>query len=253
MVQPKVLVITLLAWQGGGPPRYLPAHLTCAVFHESVTGEARAEARGGDLNEHFGREGILALRAVAADSGLAVEAWLDSLTIWRENASGRVEPDAEGLLGGRWIGRLEPDGRWIGSQVPFIPDEVALVTDLRPLLEEFLPRLPGRVLSVGAADSANGRVIRREQGAGDLQRYAWRAASGFDTTATLGDSVRRMRRETTEEGWLLWSPVEGPVRWERSVTTTLVPEGRNAGRGVAVQRIAVVRLRGHPACPASGG
>ncbi|HET9275755.1 MAG TPA: hypothetical protein VFN96_06785, partial [Gemmatimonadales bacterium] len=161
MVQPKVLVIMLLAWQGGGPPRYLPAHLRCAVFHESVTGEARGQAGGALRAQRFGREGILVIRAVGTDSGLMAEAWLDSLVLWRDGDSGRMEPDAEGLLGGRWIGRLEPDGRWIGSQVPFIPDEVALVTELRPLLQEFLPRLPGRVLSVGAADSADGRVIRR--------------------------------------------------------------------------------------------
>jgi hypothetical protein len=229
-------------------PRYLPSQLACAAFQEVVTGDVRGEAGRAVRQERLGRSGALVIRQAAADS---LEAWFDSLHVWREGPEGRIEPDTEGLLGGRWIGRLTPEGRWIVAQVPFVPDEVVAVMDLRPLLEEFFPLLPVAHLPVGAADSSGGSVIRRERDVAGAHRYSWRLRRLVDTVAPINDSLEvPIRRDVREEGTMLWSPDRGPLRWERTISTTIRPSGSTKARGVVTQRIAVLRLRDDAGCSA---
>jgi hypothetical protein len=231
-------------------PRYLPSQLACAAFQEVVTGDVRGEAGRTVRQERLGRNGRLVVHRATAGSD-SVEAWFDSLHVWREGPEGRIEPDTEGLLGGRWIGRLTPAGRWIGAQVPFVPDEVAAVMDLRPLLEEFFPLLPVAHLRVGAADSSGGSIIRRERDAAGAHRYSWRLRRVVDTVAPINDSLEvPIRREVREEGTMLWSPDRGPLRWERTITTTIRPSGSAKARGVVSQRIAVLRLQDDARCSA---
>lgn len=229
-------------------PRYLPSQLACAAFQVVVTGDVRGEVGRAVRQERLGRSGVLVIRQAAADS---LEAWFDSLHVWREGPEGRIEPDTEGLLGGRWIGRLTPEGRWIGAQVPFVPDEVAAVMDLRPLLEEFFPLLPVAHLRVGAADSSGGSIIRRERDAAGAHRYSWRLRRVGDTVAPINDSLEvPIRRDVREEGTMLWSPDRGPLRWERTISTTIRPSGSAKARGVVSQRVAVLRLRDDARCGA---
>lgn len=244
------LTLALLSAQGDVPPRYLPAHFRCAVFHESLSGEARGQAGRATREELLGRDGILVVRKAPADSGGLIEAWFDSLRVWRSAPGGMVEPDVEGLLGGQWVGSIAPNGRWSDVRAPFVPDDVAAVMDLRRLLDDFFPLLPARALANGAADTSDGRVIRRERIAGGLERFTWRLSARRDTSAALGDSLSPVREELDEEGTMVWSVSEGPIRWERTVTTTLRPLAKelSRSRGTVSQRISVVRLRAHPAC-----
>lgn len=248
----RFLLLPLLALlQSDGLPRYLPAHLECAVFQETITGDVRGEAGRAIRQERLGRQGVLMLRGAASDSGLLVEAWFDSLRVWRESPGARHEPDVDGILGGRWIGRLSGDGHWAREQTPFVPDEVAAVMDLRPVLDDFFPLLPRRSLAVGAADTSNGRVIRRERDVVGAWRYRWRLSRRIDPATRDGDSLAaRVRQDVEEDGRLVWSPSEGPVRWERTITTTVRPmiKGVAGGsRGLVRQRVEVVRLA-HRVC-----
>jgi hypothetical protein len=131
-----VLLLPMLGAQGG-PARYTEARLGCATFRETVETEIRTTMGTSAREERAGRAGLLLIRAIAGDSGLDLLAWFDSLTVWREGPEGRSVPDTEGLLGGRWRGLLESRGRYTGRVVPFIPDEVAGVADLRGILEDF--------------------------------------------------------------------------------------------------------------------
>ncbi len=243
----------VLAVQSVPPPRYLPAHLTCAVFRETVTGEVRGEGRDAPP-ERVGREGVLVVRVVdpAADTqGLRLEAWYDSLTVWREGREGRAVPDPEGLLGGRWIGRLQASGGWTREQVPFVPDEVGAVFDLGPLMDDWLPRLPARALRVGQADSTTGRVIRRQRDAGGARRFSWLIESRTDTLLRGRDSVEiPIRRATREEGTLVWDSGQGPLAWERTITTTLLRRAAGAWQatGTGVQQVRVTREVPDRAC-----
>jgi hypothetical protein len=247
-------LVTVVFLQADTPPRYTPSQFACSAFQEVVTGDVRGEAGRAVRRERLGRSGILVVRRAAADSD-SLEAWFDSLQVWREGPEGRTEPDTEGLLGGRWIGRLSALGRWTTAQTPFVPDEVGAVMDLRTLLEEFFPALPTAYLRVGAADSSGPFVIRRERDVAGAHRYTWRLQRAVDTVAPINDSLEvAIRRDIREDGTMLWSPDRGPLRWDRTISTTVRPSGGSAKtRGVVTQRIGVVRLRDSAPCGAGTG
>lgn len=210
------LVLLLpLAGAQGGTARYTEARLACATFRETVATEIRTSLGTSVREERAGRAGVIALRASAGDSGLEVLAWFDSLSVWREGPEGRAVPDTEGLLGGRWRGLLDPRGRYSSRVVPFIPDEVAGVAELRGILQDFFPLLPDSALGDGAT-------------------WRWSAQSASDSTTVVEDSLAiPVHRESTEAGSLVWNQGIGPVRWEREITVTAsIPAGRPFPRGV---------------------
>lgn len=202
------------------PARYTEARLACATFRETVATEIRTSVGTTVREERAGRSGLLMLRASAGDSGLEVLAWFDSLSVWREGPEGRSVPDTEGLLGGRWRGRLDPRGRYSPGAVPFIPDEVAGVADLRGVVEDFLPLLPDSALGDGAI-------------------YRWSRQASGDSTSVIEDSLAiPVHRESSETGSLVWNAGSGPVRWERDLRVTAkIRAGGPFPRGV----VSVVR------------
>lgn len=209
-----VLLLPVLEAQHG-LARYTEARLRCATFRETVETEIRTSLGTTVREERAGRAGVLTLRASAGDSGLEVLAWFDSLSVWREGPEGRAVPDTEGLVGGRWRGLLDPRGRYSSRVLPFIPDEVASVADLRGILQDFLPLLPDNALGDGAT-------------------WRWSTQTSSDSTTVVEDSLAiPVHRESTEAGSLVWNQGIGPVRWEREITVTArIPPGRPFPRGV---------------------
>lgn len=234
-LQMPMLVALLLAGRPQAePPRYSAAQLACAAFREEVRTDIKSESGAVFRQESAGRDGLLMVQAVPGDSGIGITAWYDSLSVWREGPEGRITPDADGLLGGRWQGRLSREGLYAGEQVPFVPDEVAEITDLRGELGDFFPSLaPGR-LTVGS---------------GRLPRYAWSVKARADTTGAVNDTLELpMKRESREDGSLTWDRTLGPVQWERTVTVngSIDPAGpfKRSIRSVVTQRIRVTRVTG---------
>ena len=219
-----VLLLPILGAQHG-PARYTEARLGCATFRETVETEIRTAVGASAREERAGRAGLLSLRATAGDSGLQLLAWFDSLAVWREGPEGRSVPDTEGLLGGRWRGLLDARGRYAGRVVPFIPDEVAGVADLRGILEDFFPLLPDSALGDGAT-------------------WRWATRTSRDSTTVVEDSLAiPVHRESIESGSLVWSTAVGPIRWEREITVTAkIPAGRPFPRGVVSVVRQVVRV-----------
>ena len=218
-----LLLVSLLEGQPG-PARYTEARLACATFRETVDTEIRTSVGPTVREERAGRSGLLMLRARTSDSGLQVLAWFDSLSIWREGPEGRSEPDTEGLLGGRWRGQLDPRGRYSPGAVPFIPDEVAGVADLRGVLEDFLPLLPDSALGDGAI-------------------YRWSKQASGDSTTVVDSLAIPVHRESREAGSLVWNAGSGPVRWERELSATArIPAGGPFPRGVVSVVRQVVRV-----------
>lgn len=233
--QTPILLALLLGYPPqAAAPRYTAEMLKCAVFREAVRTDIRSESGGTLRQETAGREGLLILQAVPGDSGPVLTAWYDSLSVWRQGPEGRTAPDADGLLGGRWLGTLSPEGRFAGTLVPFIPDEVAEIADLRGVLGDFFPLLaPGILRTVSVKDG----------------RYEWRIKARTDTTGAVNDTLEvPMRRESVEEGALTWDRRLGPVAWERTITVTGSIEAkgpiRRGIRSVVTQHIRVTRLRG---------
>ena len=219
-----VLLLPLLGAQGG-PARYTEARLGCATFRETVETEIRTAAGSSVREERAGRAGLLRIRASSGDSGLGVLAWFDSLSDWREGPEGRSVPDTEGLLGGRWRGLLDPRGRYSSRVVPFIPEDLGEVADLRGILEDFFPRLPDSALGDGAT-------------------WRWSTHASADSSTIVEDSLAiPVHRESTEAGTLVWTTERGPVRWEREITVTAtIPAGRPFPRGVVSVVKQVVRV-----------
>ncbi len=232
---PMLLALLLAPNPQTAPPRYAATMFECAAFREEVRTDIRSESGAVLRQETAGRDGLLVVRAVPGDSGVVLTAWYDSLAIWRQGPEGRFAPDAEGLLGGRWRGTLSAEGRYDGLQVPFVPDEVAEIADLRGVLGDFFPSLAPGVL--------RGASVRD-------QRYDWSTKNRADTTGAVNDTLEvPMRRESAEEGTLTWDRRLGPLRWERTITVTgrIVAKGpiKRGIRSVVTQRIRVSRLPGY--------
>jgi hypothetical protein len=230
-----MLLLLLAGTPQAAAPRYTPAMLECAAFREEVRTDIRNESGAVLRQETAGRDGVLVVRAARADSAIRLIAWYDSLRVWRQGPEGRSTPDPEGLLGGQWRGTLSPEGRYAGTQVPFIPDDVAEIADLRGVLGDFFPPLGPGVLKIASAREA---------------RYDWSIKARSDTTGALNDTLEvPMRRESSEEGTLTWDRRLGPLAWERNITVTGGIDARGpikrGIRSTVTQRIRVTRLPGH--------
>jgi len=214
------------------PLRYTAAHLDCATFVDHAAGRLDAETGARRRRETLSRDGILRVRAHAADSGIALEAWYDSLTVSRVSPEATLNPDTDGLLGGRYRGALSPDGRYEPRARPFVPDAVAEVADLGRLLDDLLPPLPPRALAVGDAwsDGAGlelGRLPDSVAHGRSLVRLALRARSASNQATIRGDTTGlKATQVTTETGEVDWDATAGLLRWVRHIVVeTSVPAG----------------------------
>jgi hypothetical protein len=227
-------------------PEYDAATLACARFRETVRGELRGNLAGVTRNERVGRDGVLQLRAIATGDGLTIEAWYDSLWVYREGPEGHYEPDAGGMIGGRYRGRLDPHGGYQADARPFIPDGVREVFDLSTLMQDFLPRLPRDPLRAGAdrvqgAGNSIWRLTDSTSPEGPIERYRWaRRAEWTDTLRQDGPAVLVLRREA-EEGSVGWQQGTGPLGWNRVIRAEALVAGGARGRTGVTQEVTVRR------------
>lgn len=225
------MVLTLLVgWLSqDAPPRYTAAMLANASFDQRLRAEVSTQAGGAGRSERIGRDARLELRVTRTGGALAVEAWFDSLHIWRDGPEGRVAPDADAVIGGRYRGVLAADGALAVHTRPFLPDELSEVADLAEALHDFLPRLPRVALAPGGVwEEAGYRIVRRTDSTAAgvaLQRYRWHRVAADTVEQGLTDSLRYLVRSALEqEGDLVWHATRGPVVWhQRSVVAMDIP------------------------------
>lgn len=236
------------------PPAYHHATLSCAAFLEQVRTEVRAQRGGPPYDEGGGRIGILLIRT-EGDAPLQLTAWYDSLVVWYDGVSGRVTPDTDGLIGGRWEGTITPTGEVALTARPFIPPDLRAVSDLSDALLDFFPPLASVAIPTGSrwTDSLGLEIARLADSAaaaGPVQRYRWKIGSRSEPPMP-GDSTARLRQTASDEGTLAWLSGVGPLGWRREVaieTEVVGPAVRLPYRGRVVQRIQVTRITDHPAC-----
>ena len=244
--------------QASGAPGYHAQQLDCGRFRQEIRSTITLEGGGARTRETTGRDGILTLRAAPSDSGLALVAWFDTLAVWRAGGGERMEPSADGVIGGRFRGLLTPAGSFTSTDRPFVPDEVAQVSDVGDALERLLPRLPPVPLKAGeSAKDDEGLVITRlSDGAASgrvAERYRLTTRFEGDDLRLLPDSTQvTAHRRETETGVFDWVPELGVVRWERQVTidVTVAAGGvvKRAFRTRIEQQAVTARLEG--SCPA---
>lgn len=223
--------------------------LSCAAFHQSVDGKVRTELNGKLRIEEAGRDGRILVQATVGDTGLDASVWWDSLEVWRDADGGRIAPSAEGLLGGRYVGTLGSHGGWQGTQVPFIPDDVAAIADLTGVPDDLLPRLPPRPLAVGrtwndGTELSVTRLADSVAGGRRWQRFSLsRKTLHREARDIGGPAPAKIEDSEAESGHLTWSEVSGPERWERSIVaeTRVVADPKRAFRSRLEQRIVLQR------------
>lgn len=235
---PLLLVASVLAAQGP-PPRYTATLLDGAAFDERVRLTIRTQTGGATRLETVGREARWRVRAADSAGAITIEAWYDSLLVWRDGPEGRLLPDTDGLVGGRYRGTITPAGRVTLRDRPFVPDELKEVSDLGEALVTFLPLLPEATLAVGAsaADGRGWRIQRRADSTGSdgpLRRFRWTRASVDTVRQVESDSLAYVVRSSVrEEGHLVWHPALGPLAWHREVLTEVeIPADGAVRRGV---------------------
>jgi hypothetical protein len=240
-------------------PRYQLLQLDCARFRQEIHSAILLEGGGSRSRETTWREGELTLRATPSDDGIALVAWFDTLTVWREGSGQRLIPETDGVVGGRFRGLLTAAGVFTSSDRPFVPDEVAQVADVGDALERLLPRLPPAPLERGQSSrDDDGLVITRLADGSVLGRVTHRFRL---TTRFEGDDLRLLpdstpvtaHRSETETGVYDWLPELGVVRWERQVSIDVaVPAGgvvKSAFRTRIEQQAATTRLEGSCSAP----
>jgi len=242
---PAVLATATTLLGAQGLPRYQAAQLACVAYEVRVQTAVNTELQGNPRMESVRRTGTLVVRGTAIDSAIAIEAWWDSLRLWRRSDDQTLEPDAEGVLGGRYRGRLEPDGRFFRSAAPSIPDEVAEVSDLTTALDELFPPLPPKALKRGerGTDIAEDLFVRLADSSG---RARYRVTSS-SASAHPPDSARTfaIKESESSDGILVWGS-EGLARWDRTVIaeTEITEDPKRAFRSRVQQRIEVRRVGG---------
>jgi hypothetical protein len=242
-------------------PGYSASQLACSRFHESVRSDLTLQTAGRGGTATSGRESHLLVAAMARPAGPEIHliAWFDSLRVWRSVGGNRQEPDASGVLGGRYHAQLLPDGSTTTQVVPFVPAAVKEVTDLAGVMDDMFPRLPPRVLQAGEEwRSGDTLAIKRLSDSASLQRYHVQLTLEGPVPPPPGDSLTPPYvRTLNDRGVSAWDPVRGPVRYEHEVTVeATVPAGgpiRNAARTRVEQKVLLEREPDPPAgtCPAS--
>jgi len=243
-----------------GAPGYAALQLACSRFHESVRSDLTLQTAGRTATANSGRESYLVIAAIAhpPEPSIRLVAWFDSLRVWRSAGSNRIEPDASGVLGGRYRAVILPDGSTTTQVVPFVPADVKEVTDLAGVLDDMFPRLPPRVLQAGEEwRSGDTLAIKRLSDSANLQRYHVQLTLQGPVPPPPGDSLTpTYMRTLNDRGVAAWDPVRGPVRYAHDVTVeATVPVGgaiRNPARSLVAQQILLEREPDPPAgtCPA---
>ncbi len=250
------LSLTILVATLGHPAeaqtRYTAAQLDSARFRHIAQSDIQTAVAGRERRERVAVTGLLVVRARAgAGDALRLEAWYDSLEVRRSSSGGTLVPDTDGMIGGRYRGRLTPAGAYAADARPFVLDAVAEVVDLSRVLEEFFPTLPPRPLQARERWSdARGVEIHRlaDSIARDtLQRFRATLTRTTDSVRAIGDSAAIPARQTTrEEEIFAWHPRQGLVRRDRTIIVeTDIPGGGSVGRPVRSrleQRIVIERL-----------
>jgi hypothetical protein len=234
---------------------YAAEQFACATFSEAVESELHVEMGGRTRVSRAGREGLLVVRGTRDSAGIRIEAWYDSLRVWRRTPEGELAPDPDGIVGGRFTGRLGPRGQYRATARPFLPPEIGEVVRLDRVLDDFFPRLPPVPLDPAQSwrDSAGSEIRRLADsvaGTTGLGRFAYARAATLvqDDPAATDTLTPGLEEEGREEGRFVWHPQEGLLRTEREITVTSeVPVSRFVRAPVRSRLTQRIRVERKPA------
>ena len=220
-------------------PRF-PADMAGATFIERVHSDVIAASGTAERHRVIDRQSRYAM-TLRGDT-LVVSA--DSIRLDETADNARRSVDVDAVIGGRWklLAGAENTVRVVDA--PFVPGDVADVSDLGSAMDDFFPPAPPSIAQ-GArlADAVHGDW-RRLPDSAHLARYRWTAGHRADSTSIGADSVPvRAETEVHEDGAMVQSPRLGPVAWTRRIVTAVTSHfaGRTV-RATVDQRIDVMRM-----------
>jgi hypothetical protein len=235
------------------PLRYVPPQLQCATFSETSRSDLETYVAGRSRRETLGLDGEWSFRASPAQGdSVRIEAWFDTLAVWRRSPEGSLAPETDALIGGRYRGLLSADGRYRAEARPFVPDEIAEVADVSRELDDLLPRLPLQALAPGMTwtDGAGLEIRRLGDSAGtdSILRFRLSLRRENHEGTLRGDSLPLRLRQTTQEvGSFAWHARAGLLRRERHITVEtyvpIEPRVRRPVRSRVEQQVTLERLR----------
>ncbi|MBA3258841.1 MAG: hypothetical protein H0T68_05160 [Gemmatimonadales bacterium] len=241
--------------QGTAPslPAYSASQLHCSRWAESSRSEIETATDRKSSQAAAGREGRWSFRARDTTGGVALEGWYDSLAVWRRAEGVELAPDTDGVIGGRYRGRLGIRGAYAAATRPFVPDELAEVAELGGALDDFFPLLPPTGLAPDASWRGGETEIRRLADtvvAGRrMLRFGADSRRERNQTVPRGDTVPIPIRQTiTERGEFTWDPSAGLANRTRDIVVeTSIPAAgrvRQPVRSRVTQHIELARLAG---------
>jgi hypothetical protein len=231
--------------------RYAVPQLACAQFLETSLTTIVTRTGRQSREQTVERKGVWQFRAEPTNTGVGLTGWLDTLVLLRRSPETTIRPDTDGLIGGRYRGVLGPEGKFVSRTQPFVPAEVAEVSDMAKALEDFFPQLPPAPLHPGQvwADTSGLRIQRLADSALSgvpLYRYALEVTRKTRSVPVKYDTVPlTLEQISRERGTFVWHPTLGLLRRERTIVVeTSVPASRSVPEPVRArveQRIRVHR------------
>ncbi len=209
-------------------PRYEAGQFACTSFDVRVNTTVTTEMEGRRRVEELRRDGRLLVQGTPSDSGIVIEAWWDSLTLSHRADGSTLVPDASGMLGGRYRGVLTPAGRFTRVAAPWVPDEVAEVSDLSLALDDLFPNF-----AVGTLDPLTDSA--------HVHRFRLTSSKETDAPATP-ERPFAVHESESSDGVVAWGR-EGLLSWVRQVTaeTRVAETSRRAFRSQLGQKIELRR------------
>jgi hypothetical protein len=226
------LLLATALWPGvlrAQRPRFDATQLASVEFDVRVRTTVTTELQGRRKVEEIRRDGRLVVQGTSSDGGIAIEAWWDSLSLARRADGTTLAPDPAGLLGGRYRGLLTPDGGFTRSAAPWIPDDVAEVSDLSLALDDLFPDFAASTVR-GLSDRAH------------VHRYQLTSSKETDAPPE-GDRSFAVHESESSDGVLVWGR-EGLLSWVRQVSaeTRVSESAQRAFRSQLTQRIELRRV-----------
>jgi hypothetical protein len=164
--------------------------------------------------------------------------------VWRTEATGQRAVDTDGVIGGRFLGLLDPEGRYSRIDAPFVPGEIAEITNLTAALDDFFPPVPGTSLDPGQRwQDSTGWIISRQSDQKNLQRYRMLGHRTLHPRLggdSLADTAQQVEQETA---LMLWDPAAGLMGWDRSIEAeAAIPASDELPHGAQTRVEQTIRL-----------
>ena len=233
----------------GRAPSYVATQFRCVRFDERSSSDIITETGTRRASARTGRTGGLVLAGLPLETGVNLLAWYDRLVVWRMAANDSIAPDTDGVLGGRFRGKLSPEGRYASARRPFVPDAVRELSDVGSALDDLLPPLPPRLMQVGESFRPTDSLeIQRLADSAGLQRFRVERELAGRVEPAPGDSLTpAFNRTVRDHGTFSWHPDSGLVRYDRRLEIeVMVPQGgavRRAVRSEVAQHVTLQRER----------